>query len=752
MKTSNGDRPTTIGISLSGGGHRATAFALGAFLYLSDAKLNRFVTTISSVSGGSILNGYIGILDKPFSQMTADEFEKEAASLARLLAGRPKWWWTSTALIIVAVFGFGSFSLLHHTMPMLIGTGTLVCMICLLASKAGGTLWGYSGTWFYFSFLLWALLGIFEWVRRGHTFLSSLLSNSSETIVDGLWLASLFIMVVVWGAILGFRHLLTDLAFRNTFRGRACKYRDHPICLKDLNTETRHVFCATEMHAGQHTYFTPDMVYSAGFGLGEPGDLRLSTAVAVSANFPGGFPLRTLLASRFRFAVPDEYPFLIHELRAKFPDGPLHKSHMRLPKFMVLSDGGVFDNLGCSWYLQSKERADRLISTLDDQCKNSIVAVLDRQDEKDDLEKLDDASTEASASLPEDPPSDWRSGLFRKYPEAFKQERQRFYEKYTTAYNAIAAMHDTPDLLMVVNAGASVPWKSIGRFAIPLLGEVLGFLTISNAMYNNTSTERIENLRARLGLGKPYGSVIDMSEHPWDRIYDPTKSPYEWNTFERAKPRMQLVEEAMSGLDRDEQWLLTYKSRDVRTTLLPLGIDQTAHLMYHGYIQTRASLYVDAICPLFSDMPIIEDFVNLAKGLIRKNAHAQSDVESSTRHTEKTNTPSPSREPYEVEVATFRIERDFPAAGKTLAQVLLPYYGPTVRTGAQILGFSRDGVTTIIPSTGRRLIRNDIFQKTRLRVGDEVVLLGSREQINFTISLLGGEIGAKLVPTHPDIP
>lgn len=43
---------------MSGGGHRASLFALGVLLYLTDAQMNRHVVSIASVSGGSITNGY----------------------------------------------------------------------------------------------------------------------------------------------------------------------------------------------------------------------------------------------------------------------------------------------------------------------------------------------------------------------------------------------------------------------------------------------------------------------------------------------------------------------------------------------------------------------------------------------------------------------------------------------------------------------------------------------------------------------
>jgi hypothetical protein len=50
----------TIGVALSGGGHRAALFGLGALLYLVDARKGPQLVSIASVSGSSLTNAYIG--------------------------------------------------------------------------------------------------------------------------------------------------------------------------------------------------------------------------------------------------------------------------------------------------------------------------------------------------------------------------------------------------------------------------------------------------------------------------------------------------------------------------------------------------------------------------------------------------------------------------------------------------------------------------------------------------------------------
>jgi hypothetical protein len=49
----------TIGLCLSGGGHRASVFSLGALLYLVDANRHYDIKAISSVSGGSLTSGFL---------------------------------------------------------------------------------------------------------------------------------------------------------------------------------------------------------------------------------------------------------------------------------------------------------------------------------------------------------------------------------------------------------------------------------------------------------------------------------------------------------------------------------------------------------------------------------------------------------------------------------------------------------------------------------------------------------------------
>jgi NTE family protein len=74
--------PGSIGLSLSGGGFRATLFHLGAIRRLHEFGILPKITTVSSVSGGSILNGFLA--SRPASPFfSSANFEQSIAKTMR---------------------------------------------------------------------------------------------------------------------------------------------------------------------------------------------------------------------------------------------------------------------------------------------------------------------------------------------------------------------------------------------------------------------------------------------------------------------------------------------------------------------------------------------------------------------------------------------------------------------------------------------------------------------------------------------
>src|ERR1700722_11983032 len=79
--------PWTLELALSGGGFRASAYALGALLYVVHGGLNTKVKNIASVSGSSITNAFVAN-NCDFMNVGADEFRNVVRQLARKLATR----------------------------------------------------------------------------------------------------------------------------------------------------------------------------------------------------------------------------------------------------------------------------------------------------------------------------------------------------------------------------------------------------------------------------------------------------------------------------------------------------------------------------------------------------------------------------------------------------------------------------------------------------------------------------------------
>jgi predicted acylesterase/phospholipase RssA len=101
-------RARHIGVALSGGGHRASLFGLGALLYLVDAGKGPELATISSISGGSITNGYAGMATDVGSADPGDfwtamqPFSRQVASMGTLFASPLTVAYLATGVAVVA--------------------------------------------------------------------------------------------------------------------------------------------------------------------------------------------------------------------------------------------------------------------------------------------------------------------------------------------------------------------------------------------------------------------------------------------------------------------------------------------------------------------------------------------------------------------------------------------------------------------------------------------------------------------------
>jgi predicted acylesterase/phospholipase RssA len=257
---------------MSGGGHRACLFALGATMYLADADRTKQITSVSSVSGGSLANGALG-QDLDLTTCSAEDVEATAARVARRVIGR-------------------------------------------------GTPLGQRVTWLYA--LVLVLL------------LAAVVATWWLPIAIGCRIGAFVVALLVFAWVFARRGWVTARAFGNALYNRDGK---RPR-LTDLHTAVDHVICATDLHAGEHVYFSGRFVYAYRFGVGVPGDLRLETAVQASAAFPGVFPAAWVGTGRFRF------------------EGGQPKAAGT--RTLALHDGGVYDNMGDQWAHGLGERVKRL--------------------------------------------------------------------------------------------------------------------------------------------------------------------------------------------------------------------------------------------------------------------------------------------------------------------------------------------------------------------------------------------------------
>lgn len=227
-----------LGVALSGGGHRATAFGLGVLLALVDQGLNERVTSVSSVSGGSIANG-IAMAGPDYGTVGTAEFER-------------------------------------HIAPAL---GAI--------SDRGILLGGAPATRGYFRLLIVsAVVAILAWVA------------CFVTVIGHWWVAAIITFVVAAVAGLfawrwfGLRSVRTERAIdTELLGGRSLSLAD----VRSSSSSVHHVLCTTELQTGTSVYFTNRLVYGYGFsGTTTPVDLRLATAIQASACVPGAFAPRVL--------------------------------------------------------------------------------------------------------------------------------------------------------------------------------------------------------------------------------------------------------------------------------------------------------------------------------------------------------------------------------------------------------------------------------------------------------------------------
>jgi predicted acylesterase/phospholipase RssA len=230
-----------IGVALSGGGHRATVFGIGALLALVDSRLNEDVVSISSVSGGSIANG-VAMTGPDYARGQVADLEDHyrpalnaIAERGLLLGGAPATRRYVRALTVTGV----------ATVLGLLGT------IVLLVA---------------------------------HLWIAALIVG----------VATLVVGAVAW-RLVGKRSELTEAALDAELLGdKRIALADQPVAASSVH----HVICTTELQSGTSFFFSNRAVYGHQFGgYPRPVSIPVATAVQASACVPGAFVPRVIARS-----------------------------------------------------------------------------------------------------------------------------------------------------------------------------------------------------------------------------------------------------------------------------------------------------------------------------------------------------------------------------------------------------------------------------------------------------------------------
>jgi predicted acylesterase/phospholipase RssA len=190
-----------------------------------------------------------------------------------------------------------------------------------------------------------AYTGLFFWGPSTNVFVITLLSVlglgllgftaglimafiGGASIWSGVVLIASLAVLVAGVGLFTRRSAVVDSALARTHFSRDGR----PTGLAEVARSLDHVMCATELQSGGHFYFAPTFLYSYRFGCGQPDGLRLSTAVQASACLPGAFAARRLPTTPHQF-----------QRSASVTEPPM------VPGQMLLTDGGVYDNMADEW-------------------------------------------------------------------------------------------------------------------------------------------------------------------------------------------------------------------------------------------------------------------------------------------------------------------------------------------------------------------------------------------------------------------
>jgi predicted acylesterase/phospholipase RssA len=187
----------------------------------------------------------------------------------------------------------------------------------------------------------------------GLSYLTDLVPNFTFSWAEIPWLfvaagAAILVLVAFWswrgwlqealyGAILAsLRH---DVKTNESEASSTSSAKDGTLA-NLARSQTLHVMIATDLVSGAAVYFSRDFIACPYFGWGDVANTRTATAVYASAAFPIGYPPRRVRLAKLNLQNGSGTP-------------PFARS-------MKLTDGGVHNNLGTSWFEETEDQESRL--------------------------------------------------------------------------------------------------------------------------------------------------------------------------------------------------------------------------------------------------------------------------------------------------------------------------------------------------------------------------------------------------------
>lgn len=251
-----------LGVAMSGGGHRASAWGVGVLAALVDVGLGSDVVSVSSVSGGSITNGVVA-QNVDLHTATSEEFDRGVGGALENYAS-------------IGLFPNGPLTKRYYRTVLLMLRVALIGIVT------------------FFGALVIALF-VDGWLVR------AIAAAGVGVLVVSL--ALLLFLVARRGTV------VQSAIARTHFHGDK---RSLGTALSAVDRSVNHVILTTDLEAGDQFYLAPRFLYGFREGIADPAaaGTALSEAVQASAALPGAFPPVRLLTGKFQrhWDVPNDVP------------------------------------------------------------------------------------------------------------------------------------------------------------------------------------------------------------------------------------------------------------------------------------------------------------------------------------------------------------------------------------------------------------------------------------------------------------